>query len=528
MTTTAAPGRDRFVYTPWMLAAAGAVLALPLLGLLLLLRRPGLDLHWEHHPAHFWLVLLTAALSAVLAFGTGTAAVRRGDARVLLVSLAFLSAAGFLGLHALATPGVLLAAPNAGFVVATPIGIALGSLFAVASSLDLSRQSARAVRLGRWLRLALVALMVLWAVLSLAQLPPLHAEQIVPEQAGGLLGLLAVPAIVLYAVAAVRYLGLWRRRPSLMLLSMLAAFVLLAEAMVAVVFARNWQLTWWEWHVLMLAAFGLVALGARVQWYEERFADLYLDDTVSGTREMSVLFADLQGFTTFSEHHEPAEVTAMLNTYFEVAVPPVVRRVRRRRRPDHRRRADGHVQQARRPARPRRRAAAAGLAMQEATARVVAEHPGWPRFRVGINSGPVSVCAARHRGRSHAHGDRRHRQRRLADRGQGARRRRRDRPWHQGAAPGRAHRVARPDRAQGQGGAAGGAPAGRGRLNSAAFSPRGPGGRPGRRRRADCPAGTLRRPRGSPRPRRSRWPRRARRSRADGCRRTARRCAGPR
>jgi class 3 adenylate cyclase len=38
-----------------------------------------------------------------------------------------------------------------------------------------------------------------------------------------------------------------------------------------------------------------------------------------------------------------------------------------------------------------RRAAAAGLALQEATARVAEAHPGWPRFRVGINSGPASV-----------------------------------------------------------------------------------------------------------------------------------------
>jgi class 3 adenylate cyclase len=38
-----------------------------------------------------------------------------------------------------------------------------------------------------------------------------------------------------------------------------------------------------------------------------------------------------------------------------------------------------------------RRAAAAGLALQEATARVAAAHPDWPRFRVGVNSGPVSV-----------------------------------------------------------------------------------------------------------------------------------------
>ena len=83
---------------------------------------PQLDVHWEHHPSHFWLVLTTAALSAVLAHGMAVAASQRGDPRVLLVALAFLSAAGFLGLHALATPGVLLGTPNVGFVLATPLG----------------------------------------------------------------------------------------------------------------------------------------------------------------------------------------------------------------------------------------------------------------------------------------------------------------------------------------------------------------------------------------------------------------------
>ncbi len=252
-------------------------------------------------------------------------------------------------------------------------------------------RAVRAVVVARRLRAVLLVLIMVWAVFSLAQLPPLHAAQAVPEQAAGLLGLLAVPAILLYGVAAVRYLVMWRRRPSLMLLSMLAAFVLLAEALVAVVFARNWQLSWWEWHVLLLAAFGLVAAGARLQWHEERFADLYLSDTVAGTREMSVLFADLEGFTSFSERHEPAEVTAMLNSYFEVAVPPVVRRFggdidriigdalmvtfnKRGDQPDHALRAAG-----------------AGLKLQETTSRVLHEHPGWPRFRVGINSGPVLV-----------------------------------------------------------------------------------------------------------------------------------------
>jgi adenylate cyclase len=367
------------------------VLVFPLAGLLLLLRRPEMDVHWEDHPSHFWLVLVTAALSAVLAHATGVAAVQRGDARVLLVSLAFLSAAGFLALHALATPGVLLKAPNSGFVVATPVGIAIGSALATVSSVDLSGSRAvRAVRFGRWLRSLLLALMVAWAVASLAQIPPLE-ETAVPERATGVLAALAVPAVLLYILSAVRYLRLWWRKPSLMLLSMLAAFILLAEAMVAVVFARNWALSWWEWHVLLLCAFGLVAAGAQVQWHEERFSDLYLHDTVSGVRQVSVLFADLQGFTSFSERHEPGDVTAMLNAYFEVAVPPVVRQYggdvdriigdalmvtfnKRGDQPDH-----------------AWRAASAGLALQEATAQVATSHSGWPRFRVGINSGEASV-----------------------------------------------------------------------------------------------------------------------------------------
>jgi class 3 adenylate cyclase len=374
-----------------MLAVSALVLALPLVGLGLLLASASYDVPWEHHPSHFWLVLSSAALSAVLAYATGAAAVLRGDARVLLVSLAFLSSAGFLALHALATPGVMLSTPNPGFVLATPVGLALGSLFAAASSVDLSgERGVRTVGHGRALRVALLVVMAVWAAASLLQIPPLH-EAMVAEQAQGLLAVMAVPTVLLYAVASARYVRLWLARPSLMLLSMTAAFVLLAEATIAVVLARNWHLSWWEWHVLMLMAFGLVAAGARIQWHEERFADLYLRDTRAGSRDMSVLFADLQGFTSFSEQHTPAEVTQMLNTYFEVAVPPVVRRFggdvdriigdalmvtfnKRGDQPDHASRAAG-----------------AALALQEETAKVASHHANWPRFRVGVNSGPVSV-----------------------------------------------------------------------------------------------------------------------------------------
>jgi adenylate cyclase len=372
-----------------LLAAGAFALLLPMLGLALLLAAPSVDLHWEHHPAHFWLVLGSALLAAVLAFTTGQAAILRGDARVLWVSLAFLSSAGFLGLHALATPGVLLLSSSAGFQVATPIGIALGSLFAARSGVDVSgNQAVRDLRVARVCRWGLLLLMIGWAAWSLAELPPLNRP---PEDAEALPAVVAVPAIVLYLLSAARYGQLWLRRRSLMLLAMLAAFVLLGEALVAIVLADNWKLTWWEWHLLMLTAFALVAYGAWSSWREERFADLYLPATREGMRDISVLFADLQGFTSFSERHPPDEVTEMLNRYFAVAVPAVVTphggdvdRIvgdalmvtfnKRGDQPDH-----------------ARRAAAAGLAMQAACAEVSREHPDWPRFRVGINSGPVSV-----------------------------------------------------------------------------------------------------------------------------------------
>ena len=103
------------------------------MALALLLARPEVDARWEHHPAHFWLVLATALASVGLALVSSHAT--RGDARLTLVSLTFLASAGFLGLHAPATPGILLAGKNAGFVVATPVGLLLGAFFAATSSL---------------------------------------------------------------------------------------------------------------------------------------------------------------------------------------------------------------------------------------------------------------------------------------------------------------------------------------------------------------------------------------------------------
>ena len=105
--------------------------------------------------------------------------------------------------------------------------------------------------------------------------------------------------------------------------------------------------------------------------------------------EVTVLFADLRGYTAYSERRAPAEVVAMLNSAFAVAVPIVLAEGGAvvqfmgdammaifnapNPQPDH-----------------ALRAARAALAMQ----RDVGQLPGAaerPLFRIGLNSGPALV-----------------------------------------------------------------------------------------------------------------------------------------
>ena len=136
----------------------------------------------------------------------------------------------------------------------------------------------------QWLlRGAVFALLAGWAVYSLAELPPLD-RALTPEEDDGPLYVLGAVGLPLYAFAAVRYVALYRRRPSAMPLAVAAAFTLLAEAMLAIVFGRNWHASWWEWHVLMAIAFGIVAAAARIEYRRRRsaaavFKDLYLEHT---------------------------------------------------------------------------------------------------------------------------------------------------------------------------------------------------------------------------------------------------------
>jgi class 3 adenylate cyclase len=394
--SSAEPDRERAGIRRYRwLAATGWIVAsiLPLIGLVSLFLRRQLDPAWDSPRLHFVLFLAVGAGAVTLAYLAGQAADRRGDARVFLLSLAFLATGGFLAVHAIGTPGILLHNELPGFKVAIPAGMVIGSVFAAWSAfIDVRPRSALAVvRHRHLLRRAVFVAIAIWALFSLAELPPLAGAS--AEGGGTFLRVLASVGAVVYGASAIRYLVAFRGRMTLLPASVVGCFVLVGEALVgsALVGERTWHASWWEWHALIVTAYLIVVLAARNQWREERFRNLYLPATRERVQEVSVLFADLVGSTTFAEQSSPQEVATMLSSYYGMATPLISERFggnvekfmgdaimatfnSRGDQPDH-----------------AQRAAVAGLELQRAMQPLTERHPSWPKLRVGVNTGDAMV-----------------------------------------------------------------------------------------------------------------------------------------
>ncbi len=380
-----APSRRSGVVTAaWVLAAL-----LPLVGLVSLLARSKLDPGWTNTRVHFVLFLSVATVDFVLSYAAADAARRRGDARVLLISLAFLATGGFLGLHGLGTPGILFTAEHAGFKVAVPIGMLVASAFAVASAFVDVRPGLETwtLRHKELLRSSIYAAMTAWLVVTILDVPPLdHAAS--EGATGSLLAILAAVGTAVYGLAAIRYYGVYMQAPGLLPASIIACYLLLAESMigVAVTGERSLHASWWLWHGLIVLAFVVVGFAARREWRDERFRSLYLAGTRERHQDVSVLFSDLAGFTSFSERMPPAETSAMLKAYYELATPIIAGGGGEIEHFT----GDGimavfttgdHAVQA----------ARAGLELSAAMARLGEANPSWPRLRVGVNSGDAII-----------------------------------------------------------------------------------------------------------------------------------------
>ena len=326
---------------PPLAALAVLIAGVPLAMLAWLLRLPTKPPTPEVSFEHLVVVLNVALLALLVAAFIARTALQQQAYRVLLLALGFLSMAGFFSVHALATPGVILPATGTVFSggtyhdqhgAASVLGISaylsllMPALFFSSRYLPLHWRPSKILRTqARVLVLLIAAILIAYGSLGLGA-----------PNTVALLPLLQPPFVYIAAAfsAALLLFSAWRQAAELvrshlpLQAAQVAAFLLLADAQVAMVISPVWSPAWWEYHVLMMAAVGaaLVALFIeldRRRGFERFVSPAVIERVMSGEtislggerRTVTILFGDLRGSTALAEKLAPDEVVSVLNAY---------------------------------------------------------------------------------------------------------------------------------------------------------------------------------------------------------------------
>jgi len=206
---------------------------------------------------HFYVVSLVSLLAALTAGMLAVTTVQLGLYRVLFLCLGYMSMAAIFAVHGLTTPGILvprLFLPAAGSAVAVSAYLSLavpGVFFAAAYAPGVAWIERRLPFWpAGWLFLFVVAALVAYGGIAIKTWMLSRLPLSLPPYSTAL----AVVSALLFFAAAVRQAQTYRvtRLESQALL--IVSFVLLAEAVVAMVMYPVWSWGWWYYHLLMLSA----------------------------------------------------------------------------------------------------------------------------------------------------------------------------------------------------------------------------------------------------------------------------------
>lgn len=335
-----------------------ALLITPLVLIGSLIANPGADVHWHVDSQHFAITTNVAIVAAIVALIVTWTALSLRSSDTLFVALGFMTMAGIFAVHGLATPNVLLIGEltlvGAGLIVAVSAQLSLfvpAVLFALRATPAPAWVASNGVLTPRRL-VALTALaLVSYAVVSLtwpAEVGDMYlaltgASQDIYTAKGSYRDY--SPWVTVFAVVVIGLLlfsAWWQTRAYLRSRlptqgALAVAFVLLAEAQIAMVVGATWSLTFWSYHALMALATA-IAIGAIFLELDrrrglERFLPpnvverVIVGDSLSlegQRRTATILFTDLRGSTALAERATPEAAVATVNAYLRVMARAVI------------------------------------------------------------------------------------------------------------------------------------------------------------------------------------------------------------
>ncbi len=250
---------------------------------------------------HFYVVSLATSLSLFLALFILLAARKAQDARVLFLGLTFYTMAGLFLIHALTTPGALISNDNIWVGLSARLALLVGAAFLGLSTVEWQSRRSETI-LGHWTAIVVgtSTAMLLFGYIAMsgsstpgsgygsagsyssgeygsgsysaAPASPTSVEtgpgtaSLASFDVDDLLGSSEVAVAVtgltllLLTAVAVRQGLLYRHTRRPVHGGFFAATTLIAQAQISMYIAPVWHVSWWEYHGLIIGAFG-VAIG---------------------------------------------------------------------------------------------------------------------------------------------------------------------------------------------------------------------------------------------------------------------------
>jgi hypothetical protein len=237
---------------------------------------------------HFAVVTTISAIVWLLAMLMRIAAGRLREPRAFFLSLAYLFVSWLFLIHALTTPGVLVQGnPWVGFTAG--LSPMLGAFFLVLSTVRWSTDVRewivnRQAHLTAGAAFGLVVISVVALITSWRQEYPAGLPEALVSATSGNVLVAATMMMLVYVIG--RYIWLYRVSDSPLVAGILVSSIFLAQSQISIVFAPIWHLSWWLYHLLLLAGFAAALLTMAIQYrragnIQGTVGDMLLQDTIA-------------------------------------------------------------------------------------------------------------------------------------------------------------------------------------------------------------------------------------------------------
>ncbi len=212
---------------------------------------------------HFYIVSSVAFVALVTSALIGISAVRLRNIGVTLLALAFISLAEVFTVHGLSTPGFIMGKSRVPGIAAE-VSVNLTAFWLWMSSI---RSDHPVIEfLSRWQRVLVPVWITLVGLFFMAALLNPHVADFIPVDVAPNTWGIAMVTILFAALASLRYWRSFRyaRLPLQIAVAYSAGY--LAIAQIIVVTGQMWHLSWWLYHLMLLATVVVMVAGVIQQY----------------------------------------------------------------------------------------------------------------------------------------------------------------------------------------------------------------------------------------------------------------------